>query len=469
MKNIYNKRANKLEGENVGNKNLIEKFNQYPVTDKNIYSGLSEWDFFLPEPKNINSNRKKLVIELSENVVNPLKLIGKENYEVERIIGMNIKKFFPLRYLNTKMTPYEILKFINENKNYIAYINENSFIRNSLGLNKIKGKSKEMNNLRYVTSIVYMHFTLIVPIDSKIISWRNLGKKKIGTLRRSSSLEDLNRLLMICKYNKSSVTIITYRSMKEMNDGFVRGEIDCIYMTITHPNKNIFKLSIRKRIKLILTNGLPYKELEYFYPWGWKKYVDTRYYNTIPYPNPILPSYALRKIIATNKDTDKNKIYNLIKSLFENIEYIQSLMTSLKKFEPFFMIYLNPANKYHDGVRKYLFEMNYITNNSNISCVKFIGTGVPCSSEELENNNAINKEVNFANPLNYQNYKNDDLEVSTIYNSFKSQLENPIRWNRVYSPEYMNDPNNNSDNQKWIFFNYVRQINSGQVGILPIQ
>lgn len=459
-------------------RNTLEGFSQYPVSSRDVYSPFSAWNFFLPEPQSLSPiNKQSITVQLHKETINPIKIYRTFYDNQEIILSSKIVKFFPIKPISIDNSPYQILLYINSNIDCMAFINEDMFIYNYLGINKLDGlvnskykkkndykPIKKLDNLRYVCAFYNIHFTLIAPVDSEITSWTDLKDTIIGTYANSTSFDNLILLIKLMEYKESDITVITYTNINDITTAFIEGKIDTMYLTMAHPNPLLHKISIERRIKLILTEGLPFTKLQYYFPGGWKSNIDTRYYMTIPYPNPLLPSYALRKILITNKDTNTETVYKFIRSLFENIIYLRQQLICMEDLQPYFMIYAQPLVRYHEGIRKFLLEMNYITFNPDIKCANFIGTGKPCTNAMMQEDAGENKVIQFGNPINYGHIN----RVSSTFNTFESNMENNSNWNILFSPQFEN-PYNTRDMQKNIFFNYARQINSGQGGISPLQ
>jgi TRAP-type uncharacterized transport system substrate-binding protein len=416
---------------------ILIKYLNCKTTKEHYITYTNDINFLKSEPKKIKSlNNNTLTIQLSENMVNPLFFYFKKDFEgegklVNQIFFKNkLKKIFPFHNKYYNIPWQQILCILNSKKNIVSLIPEDAFTDSYLGLKYYNNKKKN-KNLRYICSVYYSHFTLIAPINSNIKNWTHLQNKKIGTIKHSFSFYNLKRILSICNYKNNSVQIILVDTIDDLIQKFSERKFDSIYLSTSHPNIKLINLSLQMKLYFIFTEGINVSKFKFNFPWCFKQKVQLKYYNTYPSNTPLINSYATRVILCTNNNTDENKIYNLVKAIFNNINYFQFETPFLNDLLPNFMIFLLPMIKYHKGALKYFKDLGYITNNSNPFCALFAGTG-KCTENKLKKNNFLefnNTPLNYLNKYiipettEFQNFYPEKIQTQEIFQKYKGDLK----------------------------------------------
>ena len=434
----------------------INRVNEH-FKDSYISQRSGEYNFLSSIPQPIYPyGSKKITVQLTKNLINPLKIFYNPVSELQLSINKKIESLFPLTKKPSKKI-INILEIINTKKNIITYLNEDIFIDKYLGIN-----NKKLSNLRFVCGICYSHFTLITPLDSGIQDWTNLDNKIIGTIADSSSLMNLKYLLNILNYKKKKINISVVENNNDLQKLLLTSQIDAIYLTTEHPSLFIQSLSKNIKIRIITTKGIPQDKFQLSFPYISKQKIDLREYNTYQINNPLLDSYATRLLFISNKNTEEDYIYKFLESFFQNIQFIRFGIKPLSILTPMFSAFCYSSVNYQSGSEKFCIQNNYITYNNNNLCYLYAGTE-KCNNSKIntnrfiqDNNNIDNYQTNFTildpqgkwnNVVNDWDYKKGDGQRFKDDFTYNIQSKKPLL---VSELSLMSDSNisfNNFKNQ----------------------
>lgn len=410
----------------------VEGFKESYISDS-----YGSYDFLVDKPAVLYPySSKKMNITLNNNVLNPLNIIYNNVSVSETYIKNKLKVFFPIKEETIGGDFYKSIQYINDNKGKILIINEDIFVDSSIGLQKFR--NNPLKNNRFICSLYYSHFTLITPLDSDILSWKDLENKTIGTIENSQNLINLVEILSVAGYNRYNLKIYTAKDLKSLQEIFINSNVDAIYLTVEHPSNFLKKLSDMRKIRFIFTEGISKDIFKFHFPFSFKGQVNLSDYDMYPSKNLVIDSYAIRTIIITNKDTKKEVIYNFVKNIFENLQYIRKNIAYLKIMIPSFISYCSPLLLYHSGAEKFYNENNYITRSRQQLCYLYTGS-FECNTHLVNKNRFIH---DFAIEDNY--YKqytivNKEGKWNNIVNNWQPNTDSGKQFLKTES--YNNTPN----------------------------
>tara|TARA_E500000178_G_scaffold327916_1_gene357429 strand:+ start:6281 stop:7492 length:1212 start_codon:yes stop_codon:yes gene_type:complete len=345
--------------------------------------------------------------------------------------------------MNIKYTKgsLENLKLLENNKIDLCLCQEDLYYDNTFGNNK------KYKNIRFLCGLYDELYFLIVPKDSPI----NL----FGDLKNGFTINDspfilgtsdenggsLHILKQLCKYKNINLKKV------EPNEQITNEDENILYYTSQPINTN-FNLLINKKINAIFYISGP--KLSYivnisqifpvkFIPFNYEEYKilnQIKIYNNtkrlIKIKENLIDSIetqdvetqGTRCVLLCNKRIDDTFIFNFLKSVYGNLDYLRNYMMNQNrsfgdigilgtlnfnrdnndwletqdfnfsntfldsygsKFKPLEMFYIDKNAKYHNGAIKYYKEIGYINN--------------------VESECKVNKD-NMCNLLPYENKKN---------------------------------------------------------------
>lgn len=436
---------------------LITVYYKYFFNNKENFG---EYNFFLNNPKPIKPyESREMVISLTKNLTNPLIFIN-NNHTQETIQLFNaLSNIFPIKYLKNNDNYLNSINKTYHNTNYLVLLQEDLLIK----------YLKNNNNLRYVCSLFYVHFTLITYTKNSINNWKDLTGKTIITLENSESLNNLYTILNIMNYKKNDIKIYTTNSLNTIKKKFYSEEVDCVYLTTTHPSMFVNELSKKKKIKIITIKELPKQKMIFNFPNIFYNNIDLHYYG-ISYPKNIIDSYSLRVILTTNYKTNQQKIFNLTKSIFENIIFIKNKIKCLKHLDYSFMSFSSPLLRYHEGTKIYLNKINMINTQNNIPdhdrelCFLL---NSDCNKNKINKNRFIN-DFNKINNYQDKNYTilnkkgnwNNSIHSYSLYGKQNDFINTPIKPILLSTIANYQEKENDLDDYTLVYRNYFNNSNN---------
>lgn len=395
-------------------------------------------NFFENNYQELIKRNDKITIQLKPELINPIKVLFNQQNESEKNILDKIKQLYPIIYKYKELNWNRQIDLVNKKTEFISMIQEdilfdafngiklysnNSMIQKYPNIHKYYKYNTQKNNLSFICSFFYVHFTLLVPSKYNIDNWSQIKGYTIGTLNSDPSFYNLVCILYSLNY-QDLVVVNTFDTMEQLVEAFYNDDIDMLYISTQHPNKMINNISKEKSIKLIFDSGLDPTKIGFYFPVSFKSNVDISQYKYMNQINKNSSSFASRVIIVTNKNTNVVKIYDLIKTIFKNIHFIKANQPYLEILRPHFMISLNRSVIYHSGCIKYYKELGYITNNDNIYCALNVGAG-NCTMNKIKENN-IDIRNYFGNQMNYQDNFKKYISDYQIQPKQKQFYPNPI-------------------------------------------
>ena len=443
----------------------IEKFKSGYISESS-----GEYNFLEDKPAVLYPYASKVMnIELKNNLLNPLNIIYNTYSYAQEYVAEKFMNIFPLKHKRINDNFMKALNIINRQDSNLLIINEDMYVNSFLGINNFE---KRLKNIRFICSLYYAHLTLVIPLSSEIKTWNNLSNKIIGTLEKSQDLENLIQILSIIGYKKNEIQIFTSPDMDSLHKMFVNSQVDAIYLTTHHPSKFLKKVSSSIKIRFIFTDGIPQDKLKFHFPFAFKGTVDLRDYNLYPSKEPVKNTYATRIIIVTNYKTDKENIYNFVKSIFENIVYIRQNNQFLKNMIPSSISFCSPLLRYHEGSEIFYTENNYITYSTHQFCYLYTGSS-ECNTKLVNQNRFVN---NFNNQDNLnQNYTILDSKGkwNNVVNNWDPDNDSGKRF--IKTETYNNTPekpllisNINFDTEtNKVYKNFIYQVKNSPDTIFP--
>ncbi len=298
-------------------------------------------------------------------------------------LGNNLKSIYPIEFNNQSYSPLNNIIKVEENKNHLSLIQQD-YLLNYLS-------NKPNSNIRLITTIGIEDITLIIPSNSSILSWKDLKFKKIGTLSKESGsyfiLDKLNSILDL----NSKITNFDKFNSDTIIESLTNKSIDAFFIIISNPSPIIRNISINYSIRIIGTFGINSDIIKHILPYYNKSYIDTTDYKLISINS--IETYKTNISLICNKDFDPLESYILIKSIFTNFSYLinngnKDYKLQLYDFNPSYLYSNYDKIKLHEGVIRFLNDINIITNNPNTECLYKVGID-KCNIKNVNNNRLL--------------------------------------------------------------------------------
>jgi TRAP-type uncharacterized transport system substrate-binding protein len=166
---------------------------------------------------------------------------------------------------------------------------------------------------------------------------------------------------------------------------FANNKIDMFFAILSNPDINLINLAKKYPIRIMGTEGLDNNILQIVLPYYTPNVVDVSIYkNIVSNSTSVLQNTKTIKTHQTkidlvcHKDFDPIECYLFIKTIFANLSYINNNGNDIYKlqmidYNPSYLYIVNNIVQLHPGVRKFLQDINIISNNPSQDCVYKVG------------------------------------------------------------------------------------------------
>jgi uncharacterized protein len=272
-----------------------------------------------------------------------------------------------------------------------------------LQLNKHKTK---MDNVRFVTGLYDELYFLMVHKNASISAFTSIGNGFtnigrnyiIGTGDKDSG--SLENLQLLCKiFNINLIRFIINGSNTENANGnlyyidepinynfnlFLKEQIDGVFYISGPKIAYMYNISKMTQVKFIPLGGGSFKILKQLMS-NKNSERDIKIAENISGTQNTgnVQTQGVRAILICNKKMDNSHVYDLLKSIYSNVEYIKQFMANQNEksefinnqgnsyydeFKPLEMFYINKNIIIHPGAHNFYNEYGYINREGNKEC-----------------------------------------------------------------------------------------------------
>lgn len=219
-----------------------------------------------------------------------------------------------------------------------------------------KNQSK-FEKLRFVFSLYPEALTVIVKNTSRILNFDDLKGKVINVGVRGSGVRSTMEDIMKAKgWGKNSFSGLVAFTESEQIKSICNGSVDALIMLIAHPSELLNKITNTCSVRILNINDEIIKKFAIGNPEFSVMTIPEGLYNDI---GPV-DTISIKATLLTTSDTDDITVYNLTKSIFENLDAFKKLYPFLSDLDKQSMATYGQIAPYHDGALKYYKEMGLI-------------------------------------------------------------------------------------------------------------
>ncbi len=264
-------------------------------------------------------------------------------------------------------------------------------------------KKMDIHNIRYVAKLYTQKIYFFTNKQRNIESLKNIPRRfVIGIPSKTNEINlYINTIIedMGYKFNKDYSIKYSKDNLLDLFNLLLDGKVDIIVFTETYPNKELTNIITKySNSDIILlpfecnNETLFFKENFYFEKtmidlnFLSPNYLPRKFNNkeyTIYNPNIYLLSFNM--YLLTNIQTNKDYIYNITKTIYENKDFLNNYFKDNKIESLMFKDYELFLFSFHIGTRNYLIEKSYISYIDDPICKNLIGVK-ECSQENIDNN-----------------------------------------------------------------------------------
>ncbi|MEE9153747.1 MAG: TAXI family TRAP transporter solute-binding subunit [candidate division NC10 bacterium] len=212
-------------------------------------------------------------------------------------------------------------------------------------------KGKPYKELRSLFSIYRETVMLVTRADTGITSVTDLRGKRVnignpGSGHRENA-EDILRIYGIERY-----TDISERELEAQDAAraLLRGKIDAFFYTVGNPWERGQKIANRIKIRMIPINAPGIKDLVASHPYYVMAAIPGGIYKGV---DKDVPTYAVKATFVTGASEPEEVVYNVVKTVFENLDRFRRMHAAFKSLEPKDMLKGLSAPLHPGAVRYY--------------------------------------------------------------------------------------------------------------------
>ncbi len=218
---------------------------------------------------------------------------------------------------------------------------------------------KPFKELKSVLSLHNETFAVAVLEKSNIKTINDITGKKINFGPQGSGMYSTMEVLMLAKqWSKSMFANITYLPPSEQPKALCEGKIDVMIYASGNPNGVLQEVTQSCRVKLIPIDKETIEKLIKINPYYVRAKISGGQYPNNPQD---IETFGVKATLVTSEKANSEVVYQITKSVFENLENFKTLhpvFSSLKKNE---MINEGNSAPIHPGALRYFKESKLIT------------------------------------------------------------------------------------------------------------
>ncbi len=222
----------------------------------------------------------------------------------------------------------------------------------------IHGFNPAYQDLRTVFALHPEAFTVVARQDSGINSFTDLLGKKVNIGNPGSGQRGTMELLMeIYGWKKSDFKRASQLAAGEQSQALCDNNLDAIIYAVGHPNGSIQEAASACKTKLINVVSPTIEAL-----------IDENpYYKTMIVPGGMyegtkndITTFGVRAMMVSSEDVSEEKIYTVVKAVFDNINDFRRLHPAFANLTPESMVETVGDIPFHPGALRYYREKGYI-------------------------------------------------------------------------------------------------------------
>ncbi|WP_417616143.1 TAXI family TRAP transporter solute-binding subunit [Oceanisphaera sp.] len=244
-----------------------------------------------------------------------------------------------------------------QNKDY-----DFGFIQSDHQFKALEGQApfdkKPVENLRAVFSLQSEILTIVVRNDSKIDALADLEGKRVNIgVPGSGSRDTFEELMQANGWDKDTFSLAAELKPAEMAAALGDNNLDAITYVVGHPSGAIQEALTTADAKLIPVTG----------PGVDKLLAEATYFTRADIPAGLYPgvdqpisSMGGKAVLATTEETDPEVVYQLVKSVFDNLDRFKRLHPAFADLKAEDMISAGITAPLHEGAKRYYQEKGWL-------------------------------------------------------------------------------------------------------------
>jgi TRAP transporter TAXI family solute receptor len=235
--------------------------------------------------------------------------------------------------------------------------------------------------LRAVFSVHSEPFTLIARTDSDINKLQDLKGKRVNVGARGSGQRGTIDILMkALKWTLTDFKLASELPTSEQVNALCNNKLDAIIVTVGHPSSLVKQASETCDAKVVAVADPAVEQLVAKNPYYRIATIPGGLYKN----NPIdLQTFGVGATFVTSTDLADQTVYNIVKSVFENLDTFKTLHPAFAYLKPQEMVQDALSAPIHSGANRYYQE-------AGIACYQTTPSvqNANCESQDTDNDDA---------------------------------------------------------------------------------
>ena len=212
-------------------------------------------------------------------------------------------------------------------------------------------------DLRAVLSLHAQPFTILASPESNVAQLADLKGKRLNLGPAGSAQRAAGEALMdALSWRKSERAELVQLAAGEQVDALCSGRIDAFLMPLSHPNGLVGAAADRCRARLVPVEGEAVDLLVATWPFYSRAVIPGGTYLANPQP---VPSFGLRTTLVAAERLPAERVYGIVRSLFERLDELRGQHPVLATLEPEAMISKGVSLPLHEGALRYYRERGW--------------------------------------------------------------------------------------------------------------
>ncbi len=207
--------------------------------------------------------------------------------------------------------------------------------------------------LRVMLSLHPEPFTIVARKNSKINIFDDLKGKKIYIGATGSGMRaTMEELIKLKGLSKNFATVVEIKS-NDQAAALCEGKIDALVYAGGHPNGAIQQVTSACPTHLVSVADADVEKMMAAHPFYVRASIPANMYNGNPQET---KTFGVRALLVTSSDTDDEVVYEVVKSVFENLENFKTLHPVFASLDANKMVVSDNIAPLHSGAEKYYRE-----------------------------------------------------------------------------------------------------------------
>lgn len=217
---------------------------------------------------------------------------------------------------------------------------------------------KPVANLRAVFSLQSEILTVVVRNDSNIDSVEDLKGKRVNIgVPGSGSRDTFDEFMQASGWTKDNFSLAAELKPAEMAAALGDNNLDAITYVVGHPSGAIQEALTTADAKLIPVEGAGVDKLLEKASYFTRANIPAGLYPGVDQP---IPSIGGKAVLATTAETDPEVVYQLVKSVFDNLERFKRLHPAFADLKAEDMISAGITAPLHEGAARFYKEKGWL-------------------------------------------------------------------------------------------------------------